>query len=265
MRHALSQHIGQADPVRIDVGRHKLQPRDRIVLTTDGVSDVLSHEALRRASGDRAPGAAIAAILDAVERSGQGDDATAVVIGPALLTEGRQLPRAAWFAAAAAALAVVWAIVGLARNRPGEGLVPGPGTPVPATVAGSGAVMPPVATLTVVALPVASDVATASPISTAAGGDARKPTPDVRQTLTSDGLCDAMMISHEGVQEKWLLEMDADHSGSVNLHDWCVVNCPCGRAGDNTVTPTYRDRFNRLWHELCRNVPPPSDCSRCCP
>lgn len=265
MRHALSQHIGQADPVRIDVGHLELQPTDRIVLTTDGVSDVLSHEALRRASGDRAPEAAIAAILDAVERSGQEDDATAVVIGPSLPTGGRRLPRGAWISAAAvAALAVVVGIVRLARNRPAEGPEAGSGSLVVATATADGAMMPPAATLTVVPLPIASETATAWSTAAAAGSDVIEPTSDAHQTLTSDGLCDAMTINHEGVQEKSLIEMDVDSSGRVNLQDWCVVNCPCSSVGDIAMTPTKRDRFNMLWRELCRNVPPPSDCSRCC-
>lgn len=84
-RHVLTRSLGGPGEVEVDVVEVALEPGDRLVLCTDGVSSVLSEAELARVVGSaESAEAAARALVRLAAAGGGGDDMTAVVafIGP---------------------------------------------------------------------------------------------------------------------------------------------------------------------------------------
>lgn len=80
-RNVLSRALGTDDSSPTLTAR-PLRPGDRLILATDGVTKLLTVEALALAAAAPSPEAAVADVLLRVERAGLIDDATVVVIDP---------------------------------------------------------------------------------------------------------------------------------------------------------------------------------------
>lgn len=82
-RKMLARAIGAEDATPDVVRIRGLRPDERLVLTTDGVTDVLTDREMGRWVSGFPPRSAAAALLDAVRQRGMVDDATALVVAPA--------------------------------------------------------------------------------------------------------------------------------------------------------------------------------------
>lgn len=96
-RRLLMQYLGSAEPVTPSVGSVTLQPRDRILLCTDGLTDPVDDGQLHRHLQEHeAPAQAAAALVEAANAAGGPDNITVAVIdyqGPRPLTDAdRQRP-----------------------------------------------------------------------------------------------------------------------------------------------------------------------------
>lgn len=81
LSHVLYRAVGIEADVKLDVRQVRLEPHDRLLLTTDGVHGVLADAAIAGLLGRRSsPDADAHAILAAVEAAGARDNATAIVI-----------------------------------------------------------------------------------------------------------------------------------------------------------------------------------------
>ena len=81
-RHVLTRALGSGPEVEVDLSHHLLRWGDRIVLTTDGLTAVVSDEEIRDAVRDRPPEEAAQRLGELAARRGNADDATVVVIDP---------------------------------------------------------------------------------------------------------------------------------------------------------------------------------------
>jgi len=81
LSHVLYRAVGIEADVKLDVRQVRLEPHDRLLLTTDGVHGVLADAVIASLLGRRSsPDADAHAILAAVEAAGARDNATAIVI-----------------------------------------------------------------------------------------------------------------------------------------------------------------------------------------
>lgn len=81
LSHVLYRAVGIEADVKLDVRQVRLEPHDRLLLTTDGVHGVLADAAIAGLLGRRSsPDADARAILAEVEAAGPRDNATAIVI-----------------------------------------------------------------------------------------------------------------------------------------------------------------------------------------
>lgn len=80
-RHALTRCIGQPPPLVVDETHHELQPGDRYLFATDGVSRVLGDGALAAdLAGPGEPRDVLQRLIELVLRRGAPDNATAVLV-----------------------------------------------------------------------------------------------------------------------------------------------------------------------------------------
>lgn len=81
VRHILTNSLGAGwDSVEVDVGHHRLEGGDRLLLCTDGLSDLVADDELARALDDHPdPNDAARALVDLALDRGGGDNVTAVV------------------------------------------------------------------------------------------------------------------------------------------------------------------------------------------
>lgn len=79
-KHILTQAMGQPGGLEVELRRHELRPGDRLLLCSDGLSNMLPVEALAAlGSGPRSPREACLILIDAANQAG-GDDNITVVI-----------------------------------------------------------------------------------------------------------------------------------------------------------------------------------------
>lgn len=81
-RHVLTRSLGSEPQVEVDLSHHLLRRGDRIVLTTDGLTAVVSDEEIRDVVRNHPPGTAARVLGELAAQRGNADDATVVVIDP---------------------------------------------------------------------------------------------------------------------------------------------------------------------------------------
>ncbi|HWM87932.1 MAG TPA: protein phosphatase 2C domain-containing protein [Kofleriaceae bacterium] len=101
----LSRNLGGRSDARVDMGDLELEPGDRLLLCSDGLSGFASHEAMEQVlGGAEDPDRAAAELVELALRGGGGDNVTALVIElgaePARdsTQEQRRSAAAAWWA-----------------------------------------------------------------------------------------------------------------------------------------------------------------------
>ena len=81
VRHILTNSLGAGwESIEVDVGHHRLEDGDRLLLCTDGLTDLVADDEVARILGEHAdPNAACRALVDLALDRGGGDNVTAVV------------------------------------------------------------------------------------------------------------------------------------------------------------------------------------------
>lgn len=78
-RNVITNALGASETFRLDVRHHPVQPGDRLLVVTDGVSSLLSDAVVRDAVSQDDPVTAVTALLDRADERGSPDNITAVL------------------------------------------------------------------------------------------------------------------------------------------------------------------------------------------
>ena len=79
-RHVITQAVGGDRGIRPHVSGHRIEPGDRFVLCTDGLTDMVSEDSIRSILGQERPLRSCARLIDAANDAGGTDNVTVVVI-----------------------------------------------------------------------------------------------------------------------------------------------------------------------------------------
>jgi PPM family protein phosphatase len=79
-RHMITRALGTADEVQPDVAQQRVQKNDRFLLCTDGLTEMVEDEDIRRILASAAPREAVQQLLAAANNAGGVDNITAVVV-----------------------------------------------------------------------------------------------------------------------------------------------------------------------------------------
>jgi protein phosphatase len=78
--HVLTQSIGCSRSVAPGIGLYQLEPGDRILICSDGISDVVTSEEMQRIVDSSPSGTAAQALLDLALAKGSTDDLSVVIV-----------------------------------------------------------------------------------------------------------------------------------------------------------------------------------------
>jgi serine/threonine protein phosphatase PrpC len=94
-RHVLVRSLGRDPQVDVDVGRTALAPGDRVLLCSDGLSELAEAAELQTVVQSHPPQEAVRRLVDLANQRGGPDNSTAVVVRPAVASPPLTLPRSA--------------------------------------------------------------------------------------------------------------------------------------------------------------------------
>jgi serine/threonine protein phosphatase PrpC len=93
-RHIITRAVGAESEVRVDLSTHDLQPGDRLLLCSDGLSGQVDDAVISGVlAGEPDPGRAVDRLIDLANAAGGVDNVTAIVIDPDRLMAGPAADR----------------------------------------------------------------------------------------------------------------------------------------------------------------------------
>jgi serine/threonine protein phosphatase PrpC len=195
-RHILNRALGSEPQVEIDVGREKLQPGDRVLLCSDGLTGLVGDNEMLQHVQRLGPLRAPDALVDLANDRGGYDNITAVVVSvpggppirgavrPAAARRPSRIGFAPVFGGLLAVLMVAVLVFGIKRLGVGQA-TPVPTEPSPEVVVGATATHTPVTlTLTATSTPTSTETPTATPTGTPTATPTGTPTTTPTATPT---------------------------------------------------------------------------------